>query len=69
MKNNNIRLNLEKIAAVADGVNLVTAHGSKGKEYEYVFLIGCNKNTWDDRNHLGISNLACPIILPLIIML
>ena len=49
MKNNRIRLDLVKVSSSAEGVHLVTAHGSKGTEYEYVFLIGCNKNTWDDR--------------------
>jgi len=27
--------------------NLVTAHSSKGLEYEYVFLLGCDKKAWD----------------------
>lgn len=49
MQNNRIRLDLVKVSSTADGVNLVTAHGSKGTEYEYVFLIGCNKNIWDDK--------------------
>jgi len=49
MKNERIRLPLDKVSSSSDGVNLVTAHGSKGTEYEYVFLIGCNKNTWDDK--------------------
>jgi len=49
MQNNRIRLDLVKVSAAVDGVNLVTAHGSKGTEYEYVFLIGCTKNVWDDR--------------------
>ncbi len=60
MKNNNIRLNLEKVSAVADGVNLITAHSSKGTEYEYVFLIGCNKNTWDDKKSSGHFEFSMP---------
>jgi DNA helicase-2/ATP-dependent DNA helicase PcrA len=60
MKSNNIRLNLEKVSAVADGVNLVTAHSSKGTEYEYVFLIGCNKNTWDDKKSSGHYEFSMP---------
>ncbi len=60
MKNNDIRLNLEKVSASADGVNLVTAHGSKGAEYEYVFLIGCNKNVWDDKKSSGHYEFAMP---------
>lgn len=29
------------------GVNLVTAHGSKGLQYDYVFMIGCTAKAWD----------------------
>ncbi len=60
MKNNSIRLNLEKVSAAVDGVNLVTAHSSKGTEYEYVFLIGCNKNTWDDKKSSGNYEFTMP---------
>lgn len=60
MKNNDIRLNLEKVSASADGVNLVTAHGSKGAEYEYVLLIGCNKNVWDDKKSSGHYEFTMP---------
>jgi len=60
MENNDIRLNLEKVSASADGVNLITAHGSKGTEYEYVFLIGCNKNIWDDKKSSGHYEFTMP---------
>ncbi len=60
MKNNNIRLNLEKVSASADGVNLVTAHSSKGTEFEYVFLIGCNKGIWDDKKSSGHFEFTMP---------
>lgn len=29
------------------GVNFVTAHSSKGLEFKYVFLIGCNASNWE----------------------
>ncbi len=60
MKNNRLRLNLTKVSSSADGVNLVTAHGSKGTEYEYVFLIGCNKNTWDDKKSSSMFEFRMP---------
>ncbi len=41
-----LRLPLQRISAAENGVNLMTAHGCKGAEFEYVFLIGCNKNQW-----------------------
>jgi DNA helicase-2/ATP-dependent DNA helicase PcrA len=53
MKKNNIRLALNQVIFSDNGVNFLTAHGSKGLEFEYVFLIGCDKKTWDSkgRNH------------------
>ncbi|MFD1256296.1 ATP-dependent helicase [Mucilaginibacter terrae] len=47
MKRNNIRLELNQVIHAENGVNFLTAHGSKGLEYEHVFLIGCNKKIWD----------------------
>lgn len=47
LKKDNIPIPLYKITSAANGVNLVTAHGSKGSEYAYVFIIGCTSNTWD----------------------
>jgi len=47
MKRNNIRLELNQVIHAENGVNFLTAHGSKGLEYEHVFLIGCNKKVWD----------------------
>ncbi len=53
MKENGIRLDLNQVVFAENGVNFVTAHGSKGLEYEHVFLIGCSKRVWDakGRNH------------------
>ncbi|HZX59145.1 MAG TPA: 3'-5' exonuclease, partial [Mucilaginibacter sp.] len=53
MKKNNIRLALNQVIYSENGVNFLTAHGSKGLEFEHVFLIGCDKKTWDSkgRNH------------------
>jgi DNA helicase-2/ATP-dependent DNA helicase PcrA len=53
MKKNNIRLELNQVIFSENGVNFLTAHGSKGLEFEHVFLIGCDKKTWDSkgRNH------------------
>jgi DNA helicase-2/ATP-dependent DNA helicase PcrA len=53
MKKNNIRLALNQVIFSDNGVNFLTAHGSKGLEFEHVFLIGCSKKIWDSkgRNH------------------
>ncbi len=30
-----------------DGINFLTAHGAKGLEFKYVFIIGCNRRNWE----------------------
>jgi len=49
MRDNNIRLPLTQVIYSENGVNFLTAHGSKGLEFEHVFLIGCDKKTWDSK--------------------
>lgn len=49
MKKNGIRLELNRVIYSDNGVNFLTAHGSKGLEFEHVFLIGCDKKTWDSK--------------------
>jgi len=49
MKENSIRLPLTQVIYSENGVNFLTAHGSKGLEFEHVFLIGCDKKTWDSK--------------------
>ncbi|HEY9195666.1 MAG TPA: ATP-dependent DNA helicase, partial [Mucilaginibacter sp.] len=49
MKKNGIRLELNKVIFSDNGVNFLTAHGSKGLEFEHVFFIGCDKRTWDSK--------------------
>src|SRR6201996_4779482 len=53
MKENKIRLALNQTIFSENGINFLTAHGSKGLEFEHVFLIGCSKKIWDSkgRNH------------------
>ncbi len=48
MIENRISVPLVETAGTASGVNLLTAHGSKGLEYESVFVAGCNASYWDD---------------------
>lgn len=47
MREEKISLEIHKKGYFEDGVNLVTAHSSKGLEYEYVFLLGSSKDAWD----------------------
>ena len=48
MLDNKIPLNAEKIIYSETGVNFLTAHSSKGLEFEYVFMIACNSKAWDE---------------------
>lgn len=50
MQKNNIPIPLYKVVATDDGVNLITAHGAKGSEFAYVFVIGCSNKIWDENN-------------------
>ncbi|HEK18959.1 ATP-dependent DNA helicase [Mucilaginibacter sp.] len=47
MRKNGIRMELNKVIFSENGINFLTAHGSKGLEFEHVFFIGCDKKTWD----------------------
>jgi len=56
MKRNSISLDLNQVIFAENGVNFMTAHGSKGLEFEYVFLIGCSKKIWDSKGrNMGFS--------------
>ncbi len=47
MKSNEISLPVFKLTGDPDGVMLTTAHGSKGLEFEQVYLIQCTQEAWE----------------------
>jgi len=49
MKVNSVRIPLVQVGGSEKGVNLLTAHGSKGLEFEYVFLAGSNASLWEKK--------------------
>jgi DNA helicase II / ATP-dependent DNA helicase PcrA len=49
MEKENIPLPLVQINGSDKGVNLLTVHGSKGLEFEYVFFPGCNSGFWEKK--------------------
>jgi len=49
MQRENLSLPLVQITGTDKGVNLLTAHGSKGLEFEYVFFAGCNASFWEKK--------------------
>lgn len=52
MITNNIQMPVVKPGATS-GVNLVTAHGSKGLEFDVVYMIGCTAKAWDSSGKCG----------------
>ena len=51
MISNDLTINLEKKLGNASGIQFLTAHGSKGLEFEYVFIIQANADEWEKGNN------------------
>ncbi|HEX6427269.1 MAG TPA: ATP-dependent DNA helicase, partial [Niastella sp.] len=55
MEKEGLPLPLVQVSGNDKGVNLLTAHGSKGLEFEYVFIAGCNASFWEKKRKPGGS--------------
>jgi DNA helicase II / ATP-dependent DNA helicase PcrA len=53
MKDNGLALPLVRVSGSEKAVNLLTVHGSKGLEFEYVFFAGCNAAIWEKKRRPG----------------
>ena len=53
MKDNGLTLPLVQVSGSEKAVNLLTAHGSKGLEFAYVFFAGCNASIWEKKRRPG----------------
>lgn len=53
MEKEEIQLPLVQVSGSDKGINLLTAHGSKGLEFEYVFFAGCNASSWEKKRKPG----------------
>ncbi len=53
MSSNRISLPLKNYAQGGNKVQMMTAHGSKGLEFDYVFMPNCNRGDWIRKNHMG----------------
>lgn len=53
MEKEGLALPLVRVGGTDLAVNLLTAHGSKGLEYEYVFVAGCNSSNWEKKRRPG----------------
>ncbi|MFN0050499.1 MAG: ATP-dependent helicase [Cytophagales bacterium] len=49
MRKNRIEIPIHKIIKAENGINLITAHSSKGLEFQYVFLIAANEKNWEKK--------------------
>ncbi len=53
MEHEDLPLPMVQVSGSEKGVNLLTAHGSKGLEFEYVFLAGSNAAFWEKKRKPG----------------
>ena len=53
LEENGISIPLVQTSGNERGVNLLTCHGSKGLEYQYVFLMGCYSALWEGKRKAG----------------
>ena len=53
MEKEGLPLPMVQVAGSDKGVNLLTAHGSKGLEFEYVFFAGANASSWEKKRKPG----------------
>ncbi|THU37026.1 ATP-dependent helicase [Niastella caeni] len=53
MEKEGLPLPLVQVSGNDKGVNLLTAHGSKGLEFEYVFIAGSNASFWEKKRKPG----------------
>ena len=49
MRKEGLILPLVQVSGNEKGVNLMTAHGSKGLEFDYVFVVGNSSNCWEKK--------------------
>ncbi len=47
MRDENIKLEVNRIFSNENGINFMSAHGSKGLEFEHVFIMRANENAWE----------------------
>ncbi len=53
MEKEGLMIPLIQVSGSDKGVNLLTAHGSKGLEFEYVFFAACNSCFWEKKRKPG----------------
>ena len=59
-------INTSPFTTKSDSVNLLTAYGSKGLEFEYVFIIGAVDDIWGQKTRSKSSNISWPLNLEIL---
>ncbi|MBD3748012.1 MAG: ATP-dependent helicase [Sphingobacteriales bacterium] len=57
---NDLSLDLQQHIFNEKGVNFLTCHGSKGLEFEYVFLIGATTQVWEKKRGFAAGEYKLP---------
>ena len=60
MDDNRLPIGVNKAVFASNGVNLITAHSSKGLEFEKVFLLDCTKDYWEPNRGNSSGRFAYP---------
>jgi DNA helicase-2/ATP-dependent DNA helicase PcrA len=60
LESNDLPLALHQNIFNEKGVNFLTCHGSKGLEFEYVYLIGSNTNVWEKKRKNSSGQFKLP---------
>ncbi|MFT3904306.1 MAG: ATP-dependent DNA helicase [Niabella sp.] len=55
MQKENIGIPLVEVTGNENGVNLLTAHGSKGLEFDHVFFVGANSKLWEKKKRVNMG--------------
>lgn len=55
MEDNQLPIPLVQVSGNDKGVNLLTAHGAKGLEFEYVFMAGTNSHLWEKKKRSAMG--------------
>ncbi len=62
MIDNDLRLPLIQTTGNETGVNLLSCHGSKGLEFEHVFLLGARSDIWEDKKKKNSGFILPPSV-------
>ncbi|MBR9920395.1 MAG: ATP-dependent helicase [Bacteroidetes bacterium] len=60
MDHNNLALPQREVLPAGPGVNLMTAHASKGLEFQEVYILDCVKDSWEPRRQGGQYRFSFP---------